>query len=538
MATTRTRLAALNVVTNLLLTILTLVTGLLATPWLIRWLGVEPAGDARMIVEMFGYLALLELGLGGGLGPILARAFGRGDERALRGAFSAGLRVYFVTTCAILAVGVVLVAAIPWLVPVPPQMAGDLRWAAIVTLLGFSSLVLSPFRALAEAQQRGYWINLLLSGQSLIITGTALVLAYRGWGLTGQATATTLGTILVSLALAAEAWRRHPALLRAALKTPPDREAVGSLGTLSMRVMVMHLSGRLSLMTDAYMVGRILGPATVFSLLNTQRLAQIVQTQLQGLGNATWAPLAELHARGEHEAFNHRLVELTGLVALFGAAALSPIMAYDKAFVTLWMNGQDVPYGGDMLVSAACAIAISHSLFSLWCWCFSGTGRLERVAPMMFISSVVNVAASVTLTFWVGLPGPLLGSLVAFATVNIWFLPLQLRSVFGTSIRALMTATARPLALGLAHGAVFWWIARSQASIGWVGLVLQTGAAFMSYLALAWLLLIDAADRERWRLRLGGILARKKPHDPARNGHDPTQAAMTLEPTGDEELVS
>jgi hypothetical protein len=230
-------------------------------------------------------------------------------------------------------------------------------------------------------------------------------------------------------------------------------------------------------------------------------------------------------------------VELTGLVVLFGVAALSPIMAYDKAFVTLWMKGTAVPYGGDTVISAACAIALLHSLFSLWCWCFSGTGRLERVAPMMFLSSLVNVAASVTLTFWVGLPGPLLGTLVAFLAVNIWFLPLQLRSVFGTSIRALMTATARPLALGLAHGAVFWWIARSQASIGWVGLVLQTGAAFVSYLALAWILLIDAADRKRWRLRLTGILARKRPHDPARNGHEPAQAAISFEPAGDEELV-
>jgi O-antigen/teichoic acid export membrane protein len=529
MATTRTRLAAWNVVTNLLLTILTLGTGLLATPWLIRWLGVNQAGDARMMVEMFGYLALLELGLGGGLGPILARAFGRGDERALRGAFSAGLRVYFVTTCVIVAVGVVLVAAIRWLVPVPPSMAGDLRWAAIVTLFGFSALVLSPFRALAEAQQRGYWINLLLSGQSLIITGTALVLAYRGWGLTGQAAATTLGTILVSLTLAAEAWRRHPALLLAALKTPPDREAMGSLGTLSARVMVMHLSGRLSLMTDAYMVGRILGPATVFSLVSTQRLAQIVQGQLQGLGNATWAPLAELHARGEHDAFNRRLVELTGLVALFGAAALSPIMAYDKAFVTLWMRGTGVPYGGDMVISAACLIAILHGLFSLWCWCFSGTGRLERVAPMMFLSSLVNVAASITLTFWVGLPGPLLGTLAAFMAVNIWFLPLQLRSVFGTSLRALMNAVAWPLALGLIHGAVFWWIARSQHSIGWVGLALQTGVAFATYLALAWFLLIDAADRERWSGRIAGILPRRR--------REPVPAAMVVEAAGDEELA-
>jgi hypothetical protein len=209
-------------------------------------------------------------------------------------------------------------------------------------------------------------------------------------------------------------------------------------------------------------------------------------------------------------------------------------MAYDKAFVTLWMKRTAVPYGGDMLTGAACAIAILHSLFSLWCWCFSGTGRLERVAPMMFLSSLVNVTASVALTWWVGLPGPLLGTLVAFMAVNIWFLPLQLRSVFGTSLRALMDAVARPLALGLVHGAAFWWIARSQASIGWIGLTLQTGAAFLSYLVLAWLLLIDAGDRKRWRLRLAGVLSKGR-RDTAHGAHELVQAAA--EPTGDGELV-
>jgi O-antigen/teichoic acid export membrane protein len=537
MAGMRTRLAALNVVTNLLLTILTLITGLLATPWLIEWLGKDRFGDSRMMVELFGYLALLELGLGGGLGPILARALGRGDPHALRRTLAAGLRIYLATTCVIFAVGLVLVGTITWLVPVPASLVGDLRLAAIVTLLGFASLVFSPFRALAEAQQRGYWVNLLLSGQSLIITGTALLLAYRGWGITGQAAATALGTILVSLALAGEAWRRHRALVQGALTTKPDRESVGSLGRLSMQVMVMHLSGRLSLMTDAYIVGRILGPAAIASLIATQRLAQIIQGQLQGLGNATWAPLAELHARGEHEAFNRRLVELTGLVALFGAATLSPILAYDRVFVNLWMRGRGVPYGGDVLIGAACAIALLHSLFSLWCWCFSGTGRLERVAPMMFLSSLINVAASISLTLWVGLPGPLLGTLVAFATINIWFLPLQLRSVFGTSLRELGIAVARPLALGLVHGAVFWWVARSQTSIGWISLALQTGVAFLSYLVLAWFFLIDDDSRKRWQLRLAGILARRDSRGLSRNGDESVAAAAVAEPAGDKELV-
>ena len=96
MATPRTRLAAWHLASSLLFTALTMVTGLLATPLLVQWLGKGPYGVARMIVEVFGYLTLLELGLGGGLGSVLARAPWRattapGPPRP----FSSGLRVYF-----------------------------------------------------------------------------------------------------------------------------------------------------------------------------------------------------------------------------------------------------------------------------------------------------------------------------------------------------------------------------------------------------------------------------------------------------------
>ena len=90
----RTRLAAWNYATALLFTATTAVTGLAVTPAVVRWLGDERYGACRMIADYFGYLALLELGLGGALGPLLARAAGRGDEDALRGTFAAGLRTY------------------------------------------------------------------------------------------------------------------------------------------------------------------------------------------------------------------------------------------------------------------------------------------------------------------------------------------------------------------------------------------------------------------------------------------------------------
>ena len=52
-----------------------------------------------------------------------------------------------------------------------------------------SASALRPAEAalVCAARQQGYRINLMLVGQSLLITAVSLVLAWSGWGITGQA---------------------------------------------------------------------------------------------------------------------------------------------------------------------------------------------------------------------------------------------------------------------------------------------------------------------------------------------------------------
>src|SRR4051812_13887560 len=172
----RTGLATWNYLSSLLYTGTTLAVGLVATPYLMQWLTPARFGAVRVLAEWYGYLALLELGLGGALQPLLARALGTGDEPALRRTVVAGVRAYLKVTALSVAVGLPLVAAIDRLALRPEDRAiaglvADLRRAWLVGLVGFLPLGLVPFKALVDARQRGYWINLLLTAQGLLIAG-------------------------------------------------------------------------------------------------------------------------------------------------------------------------------------------------------------------------------------------------------------------------------------------------------------------------------------------------------------------------------
>lgn len=496
----RFRLAAWNYATLATFTATTILLGLFITPPLVRLLGDERYGASRMVVDYQGYLALLELGLGGALAPLLASAAARGDDRALRATLAAGLRAYMGVALAIVALGLLLLPWAPRLVPVAPGLRGDLRGAWVAVALSYGLIVLSPLRAFLEADQRGYRVNLILTGQAIVTAVVSLGLAARGWGITGQATALLLGNLAGGLLLALDGLRRQPGALAAAVREPSDPEARASLRRLGGPSLVLNLCGRVSLLTDYIVVGLILGPEAVTPLFLTQRLAALVQPQLLGIGNAAWAGLAQIHARGELDLFRRRLLEVTSLIAVLGAAALGPIVAYNHHFYKLWMPRE--PYlAGVAPVAAANALLLG--LVSFWSWCIVGAGRARQAVAPTAASAVVNLYASVALTGYLGAIGPLLGTLIAHLAVNLWALPVLLRKLFDVDPLALLLAAGRPLAWGVPYAAGLWWLARVHTPPGWPGLVAEMGLAALGFLGLAWRVVLSPDERTVWKERLG-----------------------------------
>lgn len=504
----RTRYALLNFATLITFTVVTIAVGLFASPWLEHWLNKDRFGAFRVVLDCQGYLTLLELGLGGALSPLLARALAQGDDRGLRQAMAAASQAYLRVALAVVVAGAVVTTILPGLVAgLAPADVTDLRRAWLVGLVGLLTLALVPFRTVVEARQRGYQINLLLTAQSLLITGISLVLARAGWGITGQSLAFVIGAWTFTLVVTGGVVRDRPELLRS-WTIGPDVDTRRALWGLSAATFLISASNRVSLMTDNLVVGSMLGAGMVTTLFFTQRLPVLAQSLLLGIGTATWAPLAELHARGEHEAFNRRLVELSRLLALLSITGLGPIVAYNRHFVAAWM-GPSFAYGGEVVTLLAAVNAFLLGQFSLWGWCFSATGQTRRVVTASVAAAVVNVAASIALTRWLGLVGPLLGTTFAFATVSLWWLPWLLHRVFGTSVAELARGVVVPLAGGLFYSAGVWWIAHHHDPYGRLGLALEMSVAALGFAILSGLAVLTRRDeRALWRLRLQTVFAR------------------------------
>lgn len=480
------------------------VVGLFATPLILHWLHDERFGAFQVTTDWMGYLGLLEFGLGGALMPLIAISEARRDEKSVHDLMVTGVRAYTKVAMASV-VGVVILALFATrLIPVQPRYASDLRYSFLIGGFGVLMIPLLPFRALIEGRQQGYWLSAFLSAQSMTITAGSLILAWAGWGITGQSVAVVVGAAVFNAALLWLCRSEVPSIFLDAIKGPAPEAARSDVRKLNLPTFVLNLCGRVSLLTDNIVVSGLLSPALVTPFVLTQRLTSLAQRELQTIGNASWAALAELSAQGRKEVFARRLLELTRVVAVLGLAALVPIVAFNRQFVSLWVGGGR--YAGDLITALAAVNGLLQAIFSLWGWCATGTGQIRRILPMTIVQTALNLVLSITFTFAFGLAGPLLGTTAAFMAVSVWYMPMLMSEMFEVPASRLIYCVAAPIALALPYAAVIDWLVRSYGATGWIGIAYQMLSVAVVYLLLAWLVVFHPEERASLMSRFRMVL--------------------------------
>lgn len=501
-STTRTRQSINNFASALLLQAVTVGIGVVSTPLLLTWLGNERFGAFRATSDWASHLQILELGLGGSLMPLIAIALGQGDYVKVRLTLSMGIRTYFKVMCLMLGGAIVLGCLILQLVPIQTALAQELQRGYWLGLLGLVWLPLTPFQLLIVATQRSDVVNLVYIVQSLIITGLSLYLARAGVGIPGQFLAVFAGTTIATILLSWRGICHYPDAFSGALRSPRSETHTvqQEIQQLSLPTLLFNTTRQIGFLTDNIVIAYFLGSASVVPFIMTQRLSALAQAQVQTLGSATWAALADLYATQQLTVFNAKVVYLTKLVVILGLMLSIPIALYNLQFVQLWVGAEH--FAGWQVSILAVINAVLMGIVSLWSWCFSGTGNIAKFLPIALTGASVNIAVSLLATPVLRMSGPLLGTFVALITVYLWWVPLRMKQVFGTSLRELFDALFRPLLVALFYlpGAV--WFAQTCPPTGWLTLALSMIAMATTFLGITYLSLLNSDERFQWNQQL------------------------------------
>jgi O-antigen/teichoic acid export membrane protein len=257
------------------------------------------------------------------------------------------------------------------------------------------------------------------------------------------------------------------------------------------------------LASDNILIAWILGPAAVVPFFLTQQMAVLAQSHLRGIGQATWAGLAELYSHGNEATFRVRLLELTGMVSGLGMAILAPITAYNASFVGIWV-GRNV-YAGDAVTALGCLNALLWSVFSLWGWVLLGAGRIGQWVRFGVASALLSVAVSISATAAFGVIGPLVGSAAGLLLVTSWALPRVVHTAFNISPWKLWRAALTPFCWGLPYAVTLCVIAGYMQPRGLLQLVASLGLSAAIGLMLWWRFSLGSRERSEWRSRIRSV---------------------------------
>ena len=496
----RTRRSAWSLTSGYLLFAVTALTAFLAPPWLLPWLGSERFGAYKALLDWTSYLALLEFGIGGALLGSLASKLAQRDASTIRHLLGMGSRAYMGAIPGMLLAGFVLVAVLPRMLHLRSVGVHELRVSALILLVPLLFSPLLVFRSLAEAQQRNYYVNLLSSFQLVLTTALWLAAARAGLGLPGQSWATAAGQILVLAILVWSGMRAYGMVFF----QPYDREATEVLRGLRWPTFVHSITDRVGLVSDNVIVAWMLGATAVSPFYLTQQLPGAAQFLLRGLGNATWAGLAELTTMEGRSRLQPALLDLTSIVSGLGLVFLVPIAAFNHHFVRLWVGPSN--YAGSAVTVMTCVNVWLWSIYSLWGWLLLGTGHIARWVPYAAASTVVNLVISVIATRFAGMVGPVVGTLAAFLLLTSWALPRVLHRVFQLSPVGLWRTVMEPWKWGAFYTAGLWILARMQPRLGWFQLSAEMGAASLAGVALWWIVGLDRQGRTLWTNRARDVL--------------------------------
>ncbi len=482
-----------------------MVASLVATPLVLRWLGQDRYGAYLYALQWLGYLALLEFGLSTAIMPLLVKFHENAEKR--NDAMGVAFRAWRLVTVANLLGSMLIIAIVPLSVKGDIALRGDMRLGLLIVMASVVLVPLAPLRSLLESSQRGYLVIAGLIVQSGLTTGLGVLAAWLtyhfhlAWGISGQFVAIVAGNATFQLIIVWHAWRRFPGVIRQVLATRADPQMHAELHRTSGAAFALQASNQIGLLTDVIVIGSMLGPALVVPFSITQRLINIGQGQLKNIGTSVWAALADLHAKGEHAVFNHRMLSLGRLIVVLGLAAMVPIAAYDRPFVEKWVGAKE--FGGETLTMLACLNSILFALMNLWEMTFNATGHVQARVPVAIVSGIVNLAASILCTLAFGLIGPVLGTTIAFVGINLWWYPRLLQKIYSIPQSSLFGSLSKPLVTGLPYGGAVWWWAHSHTPWGWIGLSTEMAVTGLVYLGIAWLLVFNAEDREFMRYRFG-----------------------------------
>ena len=421
-----------NVASTWMVSLVTIATTYILTPFVIHTLGTEGYGTWTLIASLTGYISLLALGVPMACVRYLAGPVAEGDSAQMNKVIGSCAGLYLLLGGAAVAIGTIL-AAVFHLYGIPPvfRTQAGLAYGLMVVYVSAGFIGLLPegilyahldFVRRNAVRIVGVLLRLSLTVVFLKISPSLVALAL-----------VQIGCLVFDFT--ASWWlirRRYPAV-RLSL-SDFDRSRVRQILSFSVYVLIMQAGIRLSFETDALVIGAFLGVGAVPYYVVANSLIVYLMEFVIAIA-AVAAPMAtKLAALGKRDElaqiylkWSKVALTLTMLPGLF-------LIVLGPRFLARWIDASFEQPAGQVLQILMASSLVFLPVRGVALPILMGLGRPKVPTIAFLIAGILNLAMSVTLAGPLGLTGVALGTAVPNVLFALVVLVLACREL-GISVR-------------------------------------------------------------------------------------------------------
>ena len=394
--------------------VLTALTGLLLTPFLLFRIGQHDFGLWLVATQIMFYLGLLDLGVVALLPRETALATGR--VKSIGEASDLPLIIGQTVRIVILQMPLVALAAfVAWLLT-PVEWQGLRNPIGVILLAFVLTFPLRIFGAVLQGLQDFRFLGKTNIVAYLASSGVTVGLVLGGFGLYALA----IGWATLQLITAAAGWfrlhTRFPGVLPNNMpKSRRDMARVRlkqGFWVSANQIAQVLLSG-----TDILIIGKMFGPAAVVPFVCTGKLIAVLSNQPQMLIPLAVPALSQMRTGQSRERVSQVCIALGQAMLMLSGGVVCVVLAVNQGFIARWVGAGQ--FGGFWLTALIllsmllrhCNQTVGVALFSF--------GYERRLCLTALVDGFVSVGAMTLFVWRYGLIGAPLGIIIGACLISL-----------------------------------------------------------------------------------------------------------------------
>lgn len=397
-----------------------IITVFAATPLMLDRLGSKEFGAWLVLLSVFQWITLFDLGVSAGARNEIARAAAIEDHDAVRKAMTTGWLYVAIISFFVLLFALAIIAGTPlssWLtmkvfdgVQVHTTLMLVLGGACLTFALNY---VQSAFAALEKPSA----FSIFAFGSNAIFL-TLLILVPTSWTMQipGIALIYIVSMISCNIGLYLR-FKQQFSMYLPNIKFVDHKLSKSILG-FGVRIFVIQLAALVIFMTSRLMTSLLLGPEHVVIYDAGFKIFSIVTMVHTLMMTSLWSSFTQAYARGELDWVRRSIKQLVLLMIPITMFCMLLAVA-SPWFVTLWLGPQQA--GAPMIYAFFAAATILSCWSNIFAYFLNGIGNTRIQFWSAIAAGIINVPATyffVAVMGW-GISGIIMGSIISMSLFSL-----------------------------------------------------------------------------------------------------------------------